>query len=162
MFKLESRPIVSRVATTALGMVLLTSATQPVEGSFAVQCTGTARFSDTVTGELVTRNYELPRQVYVFDEATERVQRAMEPRQEFEDVCPRDGYLARIDFAPGLIQVRSEGEGVLCDFKVSRVTGEAEFSTRQDLPGGRYNEFQWRMTCSRTEIPVFDRSRNPF
>lgn len=144
------------------GLAFLTGAAQPPDGTFAVQCTGTARFADTVTGQLMTRNYDLPRQVYVFHEATERVQRAMEPRQEFEDVCPRDGYLSDVSFSPGLIQVRSEGDGVLCDFKVSRVTGEGEFYTHQDLPGGRYNEFEWRMTCSRTEVPVFDRSRNRF
>ena len=149
------------IAITAV--TLLTGAAQPsIENRFAIACVGTAQFRGTTTGSLMTRNYDVPRKVYVFDEAANRVQLTLHPRQEFEDVCFQDGYIASVDFAPGLISVRSEDTGRMCDFKVNRVTGEAEYFSHQDLPGGRYEQMEWRMSCSRAEIPVFDQRRNRF
>jgi hypothetical protein len=129
---------------------------------FAIACTGKAQFADTLRGERSVREYDVPTQVYVLDEAARRVERAMEPRQQFEDVCFRGGYIDSISFSPGLVSVRSERAGTLCDFQVSRVSGEAVFFSHQDLPGGRYSQMEWRMTCSPAAIPVFDRSRNRF
>lgn len=157
------RRIAGGPAIVAVAAALLTGAARPAtQGRFAIECTGTAQFSNTMTGQLVARTYDVPRQVYVFDEVAERVQRALEPRQEFEDVCFRGGYIASVTFSPGMISVRSEDTGRMCDFNVSRITGEAEFFSHQDLPAGRYNQMEWRMTCSPTEIPVFDRSGNRF
>jgi hypothetical protein len=128
---------------------------------FAVACTGTAKFFDKLAGKPNERTYKIPKQVYVFDEQEKRVQRALEPRREFEDVCVRGGYVNEIMFSPGLITVRTEQRDYMCDFKVSRVTGEAQFFTHQDVRGG-YHEIDWKMTCERAEIPVFDRSKNKF
>jgi len=145
-----------------IASLTLAGAAEPATQPFAIQCTGTARFTNDVSGERRTRNYDVPRQVYVIDEANQRVQRAMEPRQQFEDVCGRGDIVDSRSFSPGLINVRTESAGWMCDFTVRRATGEAEFFMFQHLPGGRFNEMKLDMTCSPTEIPVFDPSRNRF
>jgi len=129
---------------------------------FAIACTGKAKFTDTIQGKAVERSYDLPRQVYVFDEVAKRVQRAMEPRQQFEDVCFRDGYINSVNFTSGLISVRSEKSGQMCDFKVDRSSGKAEFVTHADLPSGGLSSIEFQMTCDRTDVPVFDSSKNKF
>ncbi|WP_166038567.1 hypothetical protein [Sphingosinicella sp. YJ22] len=147
-----------------LGLIALTGGGGQAADRFAIQCTGDARFTDTFPNGPTVRNYDLPRQVFVFDETAERVQRVLEPRQEFEEVCAVDGYLTSVDFSAGLIQVRADNSryGYLCEFKVNRADGTAQFFTHRDLPHGNYSEIEWRMTCSPTEIPVFDSSRNRF
>jgi hypothetical protein len=143
--------------------LLLLAAAQPVAaGPFAIRCTGSAEFRDKISGERTTRRPELPAQIYVVDEGNRRVQRALVPRQEFEDVCGRGTEQDVRDFSPGLIMVRTLSSDRMCDFRVNRATGEAEYFSHQDLPAGDYNQMEWRMTCSPTQIPVFDRSRNRF
>ncbi|MBA3512676.1 hypothetical protein [Sphingomonas sp.] len=130
--------------------------------SFAIACKGTAQFMDTIQGKPVKRSYDLPRQIYVFDESAKRVQRAMIPRQQFEDVCFRGGYIDNIIFSPGLISVRSERAGAMCDFKVDRASGKAEFVHHSDLPAGGLSSIEFQMTCDPADLPVFDKSRNKF
>ena len=146
--------------SSAVAALLLVGAAQPAAPEpFAIAYTGEAQFADSMAG---SRSYELPTQIYVFDEGTNRVQHALEPRQEFEDVCFRGGYIDRVSFSPGLISVRSEQTGRMCDFSVNRQTGDAEYVTHTDLPGGGFSQIEFRMTCSPAEISVFDRSRNRF
>jgi len=127
---------------------------------FAIACTGKARFSQPVEGKPIERFYDLPTQIYVFDEVTKRVQSALIPRQEFEDVCFRGGYIDSTLFTPGLISVRSEKRGATCDFTVDRASGKGEYASYSDLPGGGLSTIDFEMTCDRTQVPVFDPSRN--
>jgi len=83
------------------------------------------------------------------------------PRQEFEDVCFRDGHIDSVRFSPGLISVRSEKQGAVCDFSVNRASGKAEYVSYRDLPGG-VSSIEFEMTCEPTEVPVFDKSKNKF
>ena len=129
---------------------------------FAIACTGTAQFTDKIGEEREVRNYPLPEQIYVFDEDAKRAQRALIPRQQFEDVCFRGGYIDNVKFTPGLIIVRSEKQDQLCDFEVNRKTGDGEYFSHADFSADHYNEIQFKMTCSRTEVPVFDSSKNKF
>ena len=147
------------MAVSAAGLVACSSNAQATP--FAIACTGIAKFSHKLGGNPSERTYKLPKQVYVFDEQTKRVQLALEPRQEFDDVCIRGGYLTDVMFSPGLITVRSEKKDYMCDFKVSRVSGEASFFTHQDVRGG-FHEIDWKMTCAKTQVPVFDPSKNKF
>jgi len=143
--------------------LLLVGAAQPVAtGPFAIRCTGTAEFRYKISGQRSSRRPDLPDQIYVVDEAARSVQRALVPRQEFEDVCRHGTQQDNRDFSPGQIMVRTLSSDRMCAFTVSRVTGEAEYFSHQDLPGGDYDQTEWRMTCSPTQIPVFDRSRNRF
>lgn len=129
---------------------------------FAIQCTGSAEFTDNMSGQDDARRYDLPVQTYVLDEANGNVQRALEPRQQFEDVCFRGGYIDSRAFTPGLITVRSEALGRLCDFTVNRSTGAAEYLSHEDMPGGRFSRIEFDMICEPAEIPVFDSTRNRF
>jgi hypothetical protein len=129
---------------------------------FAIGCVGTAKFTDTGPTQNSVRDYELPKQTYVVDMQAKRVQRALEPRQEFEDICFRGGYIDEVDFSPGQIAVHSEKAGETCDFKVNRSSGAAEYFSEHDLPTGGYVRIEFKMNCDRTEIPVFDPSRNRF
>jgi len=129
---------------------------------FAISCIGKAKFVDKAPGKKSERAYDLPPQVYVFDESLKRVQLALEPRQEFEDVCIRGGYIDSTSFSPGLISVRSEKADYMCDFQVNRKMGEAVFFSHSDFPGKRSNEIEFKMTCSPSAIPVFDPSKNKF
>jgi hypothetical protein len=136
---------------------------QPTHANpFAIECTGTAQMRDKIGDERSVRNYPLPAQTYVFDEGAKRVQKALIPRQQFEDVCFRGGYIDSVTFTPGLIIVHSEKRDGLCDFKVNRKTGEGEYFSRADFSPDRYSEIQFKMTCSPTKIPVFDFSKNKF
>lgn len=146
----------------ALGLLPIASPMSAATAPFAIACTGRAEFSRSAAGEVTRGNYDVPRQIYVLNQQAGRVQRAMEPRQQFEDVCSGTGRVTRVDFSPGLIIVHSEGSGSLCDFKVDRRTGEAEFFSHLGLPGGDFHEMEWKMTCDRTDVPVFDTSRNRF
>ena len=129
---------------------------------FAIECVGKAQFSDDLSGKRVTRDYDIPKQTYVFDEAWKRVQVAAIPRQQFDEVCFRGGYIDTVSFSPGLIQVTSESSGRRCDFTVNRQSGDAEYFSHDDLPGGHFSEMKWLMNCTRTEIPTFDGIRNRF
>ena len=141
----------------------LVGAAQPVPtGPFAIRCTGTAEFRNKISGERTTRRSELPAQIYIMDEGGRHVQRALMPRQEFEEVCGHGTEQDNRDFSPGLIMVRTLSSDRMCAFTVNRMTGEAEYFSHLDLPGGDYDQMEWRMTCSPTQIPVFDRSRNRF
>jgi hypothetical protein len=146
----------------SLGLLSLSEPAFATVAPFAIACTGIADRSYSVGGRSSTGSSDLPRQVYVLDEQAQRVQRAMEPRQQFEDVCSTDGAAARVDFSPGQVTAHSEAIDSVCDFKVDRRTGAAEFFWRLDLPGGDFHEMEWNMTCAPTQIPVFDTSRNRF
>jgi hypothetical protein len=160
---LPKRVAYRKVASLAVVALILLGADQPqVAHQFAIACTGTARFTDNVTGRESVRAYPLPRRVYVLDETTKSVQHALEPRQEFENVCFRDGYIDSVSFSPGLISVRSEKAGDLCEFSVSRATGEGKYFSRTELGGGQFSQIEFQMTCDRAEIPVFDPRRNRF
>jgi hypothetical protein len=152
-----------RVAALGVVALLLPGADRPqVAHRFAIACTGTARFTDNVSGRESVRAYPLPRNIYVLDEAAKSVQHALEPRQEFEDVCFRDGTIDSVSFSPGLISVRSEKAGDFCDFSVSRATGKGKYFSRAEFGGGQFSQIEFQMTCDRAEIPVFDSSRNRF
>ena len=129
---------------------------------FAIACTGTAQFTDKIGDQRSVRNYPLPKQTYVFHEQAKRAQKALEPRQQFEDVCFRGGYIDSVTFTPGLIVVHSEKPNEICDFKVDRKTGEGEYFSRADFAADRYSEIEFKMNCSRAEIPVFDSNKNKF
>jgi len=129
---------------------------------FAIACTGTAKFTDTGPTQNSVRDYELPKQIYVIDIQAERVQRALVPRQEFEDICFSGGYIDEVDFSPGQIAVHSEKAGETCDFKVNRLTGSGQYFSEHDLRTGGYVRIEFNMTCNPTEVSVFDPSRNRF
>lgn len=129
---------------------------------FAIGCTGQAVFTDNVSGKRAERKYPLPKQIYVFDEAAKTVSSALIPRQEFDAVCFRGGYIDSVTFTPGLISVTSEAKGQRCDFAVDRKTGKGEYFSHDDLPNGRFTEMKWTMACTKAEIPVFDSSGNRF
>jgi hypothetical protein len=151
-----------RKGALIVALLLVGAAPPAVAGPFAIRCTGTAEFRDKVAGERTSRRIELPVQTYVMDEGNRRVQRALVPRQEFEDVCGQGTEQDHRDFSAGSIMVRTLSSDRMCAFTVNRVTGEAEYFSHQDLPGGDYNQMEWRMTCSPAQIPVFDRTRNRF
>ncbi|MCA1749312.1 MAG: hypothetical protein LC634_07190 [Sphingomonadales bacterium] len=128
---------------------------------FAIACLGTAQVIDTVTESRIVRNYDVPRQTYVVDEEAETVKRALLPRQEFEDVCSDDQGSSYVSLSPGLIQANSRGAFdeipfPTCEFRVDRMSGEAEYQLRLDFFDGRSHEFTWSMTCEPTKIPTFD------
>lgn len=143
--------------------ILLIGATRPSEAEdFAIVCTGAAKFENKVAGNVISRNYDLPPRTYVFNEADRRAQHAMMPRQQFEDICFRGSIIDRTDFAPGLINIRSESPGRLCDFSVSRITGVASYLSHSDMPDGGYSSIEFDMHCMPTDVPEFDKSRNRF
>ena len=147
----------------AVVLTLLMGAAVPAAAQpFAIRCTGTAEFTDNMSGESNSRRYDLPPQIYVLDEAGRNVRRALLARQEFEEICFRGGSVDSRSFSPGLIAVRSEATGRLCDFTVNRATGQAEYVSHEDMPGGRFSRIEFNMTCEATEPPVFDRRRNQF
>lgn len=128
---------------------------------FAIECAGKAVFEDRVQGKVTTRSYDFPSEIYVFNEATRRAQRALIPRQEFEDICFRGGYIDTIDFAPGLINIHSEKAGQACDFSVDRKSGEATFTTLADIPGGTLS-IEFTMNCKAAVVPKFSPAGNRF
>ena len=143
-------------------MVLGSGSAGATGNRFAIGCTGKAVFTDNVSGKHTERKYALPKQIYVFDEAAKTVSRALIPRQEFDTLCFRGGYIDSITFSPGLISLTSEAKGRRCDFTVDRKTGKAEYFSHDDFPNGQYTEMTWTMACTTAEVPVFDASRNRF
>ena len=150
------------ILTVIAGAAIAACNTSAQAAPFAIACTGKARFSQPVKGKPVERSYALPTQIYVFDEATKRVQHALTPRQQFEDVCFRGGYIDSTTFTPGLISVRSEKKGAMCDFNVDRASGKGEYASYNDLPSGGVSTIDFEMTCDRTDVPVFNPTKNKF
>jgi len=134
------------------------------EGPVAIACVGTSTAtSDSGRG----KSDDIPQQVFVFDAATESVRRALEPRQEFEEVCGSTKGLRFVSISPGLVTASSEDPSDsnplwTCKFEVDRMAGEATYSLRGEWKGGRFHEFVWEMTCRKTEVPVFDLSKRKF
>lgn len=132
---------------------------------FAIACEGTATFTHREGDGAPRRSPVEPmRQVYVIDEEAETVHRALEPRQEFEDLCIGSGLCFR-SFSPGLILVDTELDEpdgfAMTQLMIDRRTGAATYE--MDLRfGRRETQTRWEMQCERTEIPVFDTSRNRF
>ena len=144
-------------------IVLLTNVVVPPSSTaFAIKCVGTAQFEDNARGKVSKRHYDLPPQVYVFDPVSRRAELALEPRQQFEPICFKGGYLEEIDFSPGLIAVRSEAPGKLCDFRVSRRNGKGEYFSQEDLGANLNSKIQYRLSCARSQIPQFDTNGNRF
>ena len=77
-------------------------------------------------------------------------------------MCFSDGHINRVSFSPGLISVRSEKAGAICDFSVSRATGKGQYFSRTEFGGGRFSQIEFEMICDRAAIPIFDSSRNRF
>lgn len=148
--------------TLAASCCLVLLAAAPAKGPFAIQCVGTAVFEDSNGGTAKKRSYDLPAQIYVFDEVGRRAQRALIPRQEFEDVCFRGGYIDTVNFAPGLINIHSEKAGSICDLTVNRKTGGASYSSFDEFGGGRSAAIEFTMNCEAAAIPKFDPSKNRF
>ena len=129
---------------------------------FAVHCSGTAtavRFENGQTRPMMppTRTS----QIYVINEEAQSVHRALMPRQEFEDLCGREGRCFR-SFAPGLIQIVHEIDGepaFRSSLTLYRQDGRANYEL-EDWSGGQRTLLRWEMRCRRGEIPVFDPRRN--
>lgn len=135
---------------------------------FAISCKGISSWTNTIFGPLSSKTTELPEQVFVFDEADQIANHALEPRQEFEPICsPEVDGNRNLSFSIGLILVDSSGgvsEGTIsnCSFTVDRVSGRAIYKSRLDYDGGAFDELNWIMICVPTSIPVFDLKRNKF
>ena len=145
-----------------LFLMATTASATTASDRFAIECIGKAQFIDNLSGHVSKRDYSLPKQIYVFDEVAKRVHIAAIPRQEFEEVCFRGGYIDSTNFSPGLIQVVSETSDRRCDFAVNRVSGDAEYFSHDDFQGGQYSEMKWLMTCKKTKIPSFKSVRKRF
>jgi hypothetical protein len=152
-----------RTAILAIATLLQASTAQAER--FAVACSGTAHAEQNLAGPAVQSRDVLPQQIYIIDEQKSTVQRALLPRQQFENLCPSE-TVASVDISPGLIRVTSAPDvsenAVDCSFELDRQTGKGLFKLDMSFPGNRYNRLRWDMTCEKTAIPVFDLTKNRF
>lgn len=129
---------------------------------FAIECVGKATFAGNPNNDSAGRNYDLPSQIYVLNKKAKTVQRALVPRQEYEEVCFTDGYIDAREFSPGLISLTSEKKGARCEFIVDRKSGKGEYFSAEDLPNGSTSKIEFKMICKPTNMPNFNTSENRF
>lgn len=147
----------------ALAALLVPTAAQAER--FAIACEGLATFRHRQGGRMSPEQPPTPtRQIYVIDEEARTVHRALLPRQEFENLCAAS-MLCFPTFSPGLISIDNEasepGSSFHSRLTLDRQSGRAEYRLEMEA-GALHSEMHWAMTCERTEIPVFDPSRNRF
>ena len=153
-----------RVPVFAIALALQPSVVDAA--SFAVSCTGTAYADNNLAGTVSKSTDPLPKQVYVIDDDNKTVQRALLPRQQFDQVCSSSKGNPSVDISPGLILVTGApdfGENsVACSLELDRQTGHALFKLSMTFPGERYNYLRWDMDCEKAPIPVFTPKKNKF
>lgn len=150
--------------TSVLMLALTATTVSDQEGPVAIACVGTS--TATRDSGRVNRD-NLPQQVFVFDALTQSVSRALEPRQEFEQVCGSRKGLRFVSISPGLVIARSDDPSDTdpmwtCKFEADRMAGTASYSLRGEWQDGRFHEISWDMKCRKAEVPVFDLSKRKF
>jgi hypothetical protein len=137
---------------------------------FAISCTGKITFEDNSASGDRARTSVIGPDIYVVDLNVGEVLHALPPRQEFERVCARGKTPQKADASPGLVQVDyhdydsinfpKERVWVDCSFKLDRETGTVLYYDKVKSEDGiEFGETR-EMTCTKSEIPVFDSSRN--
>jgi hypothetical protein len=153
-----------RVSVFAMALIL--QPTVAGAANFAVACTGTAYAENNLSGPVSKSTDQLPKQVYVIDEDSKTVRRALFPRQQFDKVCPSSKGDPSVDISPGLILVTGPpdfGENsVTCSLELDRQTGHAVFKLSMTFSGERYNNLRWDMICDKAPVPVFTPKKNKF
>ena len=157
----------SDAAISVLAFVLTFSLAAPADAArFSIACQGTARSKSNLSGRPRLSIYNMPVQVYVVDEEKSTVQRALPPRQQFEDVCSINHKPAVFSVSPGLVVTVAEGSdgdaSVSCSFELDRIEGKAKWIDKMIFSNGRTLEWDWEMICKSAPMPIFDTSKNKF
>ena len=163
----------TRHASKIVGLLALVStvagATPPSQSdlTFAVECSGSANSTSNMSGPQVEKTSDLGKQVYVFDQKSNKIFRALIPRQQLDPVCGIPGDESFVSMSPGLLLADSHNAFGsepynTCSFEVSRLTGQGHQTLRMEWKGGRFHEFKWMMTCVKTKVPVFDLTKRRF
>ena len=151
---------------TAMIAVMLFGGSSANATQFAISCKGTAVNKYMVGSLNREKSNPLPEQIYVVDEGSKVVRRALIPRQEYDTVCESKGKAPDVSIAPGLILVTGtpdfSDDYAECRLEIDRKTGKAQHFMRFSLSGDNYTEMTWDMMCKKTAIPDFDTSKNKF
>lgn len=151
------------IALLTIGMPACAS---PVSGDFALKCNGTSLSSDKYIRNGEVRTTDLGIQVYVVRLEERAVYHVLFPRQEFDPVCKTDRKGNPAYISPGMITLSDtsakDGYTSTCSMEIDRKSGSAEHTLRLEDLNGWFNQLEWQMKCTRTEIPVFDTSGNKF
>jgi hypothetical protein len=137
------------------------AAANPIlKSSFAISCEGDATFESVNAGRSSSSTDPSGRQVFVIDESQHVVFRALFPRQEYDPICGA----SEAHISPGRITIfsveRDDRSSTICELSIDRQAGTAEYILNIDFENGRAQNMKWTMDCERTEIPIFDTSRN--
>ena len=129
----------------------------------AMACVGETYRAAVSNGISSEKTFSLPDQIFVFSESSSTVLRAMPRRQEFENVCDIDASGAQIVFSPERIIVDWESSPdwdtrSSCKFLFDRSTGVASYSTQFEWSRSRRSKSEWRMTCSPTPVPIYQKN----
>jgi hypothetical protein len=126
----------------------------------AVSCNGSSISRSTMFGRLEERRMDIAKQVYVFAETANRVDRVLLSKKTFDPVCKFSDGERSVNFSSRLIQVSSDiassDARTICSFRFDRETGKAESLLRLEWPDGRYDDVKWEMRCTPTAVPTFD------
>ena len=149
-----------------LTTALLLQPTVADAANFAVACVGTSYAENNLTGTATQSTDPLPKQIYIIDGDGKTVQRALEPRQQLDDICPSSKAHPSVDISPGLIRVTGAPDfsqnSIECSLELDRQTGKGLFTLKMNFPGNRYNRLRWEMTCEKTSVPAFNTRKNKF
>ncbi len=136
-------------------------------GDFAISCAGSASWSDSYIDNGKPRVDTTGEQIFVVRPSEHTVERALQPRQEFDPICGSDKDENRASIAPGLITASSlefsdEGATISCSLEIDRKNGTARYQMEFAFKSGNTNSWDWRMICVPIKIPIYDTSRNKF
>ena len=154
------------IVRTALLTCLALSSTVANAEMFAISCTGTSTWEDTVTGQKIGKTNTLPEQIYIIDTDANKVRHVLKAMQEIEDTCSVIERDCHVDISQGLIKVwGSQPDGdtdTSVALDIDRADGKATYDLKLAYPDGRYHDARWDMVCQKTAIPIFDKSKNKF
>jgi hypothetical protein len=147
-------------------MAALALATPADAKRFAIECTGTRVTTWSTDGGRESRHQLKVRDVYVIDEEAGTLQRAMFPRQEFDELC-WGSLRCELMTSPGLIRYTMRGveheHRIDYRYEFDRKSGAAKIIQSNDSVDGRFpGKSVETLTCSPVAIPTFDTSKNKF
>ena len=143
------------------------AADQSVATRYAILCQGDAAFSNSRIQNGASRRNPTGPQIFVIDETSSSVFRALEPRQEFDPICGSNGKAAKAYISPGMVtssssELSSDGTITECNLEIDRKAGTAVYELKMNFGFGGFNNSVWTMNCQRTSVPEFDKSGNKF
>lgn len=133
--------------------------------AFAIECSGSRTWTDTITIRKLTGTTPLKREVFVIDPDKSEVRHLLYGGREYEDTCvfKQDCVVTVGTNVVNVSAFKRDSDSMYSvDLTIYRTDGKLTKDIDTDLDDGRYRHEHTDMTCSKTDVPVFEKALNKF